>query len=182
MEVVSGARLVTLVAHEECHTFLGYIKELNPGADGDSPTSATAQPAELEYVAYESELLREFTDVIRDEVPPGLPPERTLLDGRKIEHQIPLKPDAKPVAQQPYKLSPVELDEVHKTLTKLTRQGWIRPSLSPWGSLVLFQRNKSGKLRMCVDYRALNHATIKYAYPMPLIGRTAREAPRLYSR
>jgi hypothetical protein len=166
-EVVSGARLAKLVAHEECHAFIGYIKELNPGADGESTTSATAQPAE--HVPYESELLREFADVIRDEVPPGLPLERALPDGRKIEHQIPLKPDAKPVAQEPYKLSPVELDEVHKTLTKLSNQGWIRPSLSPWGSPVLFQRKKSGRLRMCVDYRALNHATIKYAYPMPLI-------------
>jgi hypothetical protein len=82
--VVSGARPAKLVAYEECQAYIGYIKELNPGADGESTTSATAPPAE--YVAYESELLREFADVIRDEVQLSLPPERTLPDGRKIEY------------------------------------------------------------------------------------------------
>jgi hypothetical protein len=155
------------VTHEECHAFIGCINELNPGADGESPTSATAQVAE--YLPYDFLLLREFADVIRDEAPPGLPPENALTDGTKIEHQIPLKPYAKPVALQPYKLSPVELDVVHKTLNKLTKQGLIRPSLSSWGAPVLLERKTSGELRMCVDYRALNHATIKYADPMSLI-------------
>jgi hypothetical protein len=166
VDVISGARLAKLTAHEKGEVFIGYIKELNHAPEAPEP-SAAVQPAA--YAPFEAELLREFADVIRDEVPPGLPPERTLPDGRKIEHHIPLKPDTKPISQQPYKLSPVELDEVHKTLTKLTNQGWIRPALSPWGSPVLFQRKKSGKLRMCVDYRALNHGTVKYAYPMPLI-------------
>jgi hypothetical protein len=120
-------------------------------------------------VLHEEELLKEYGDVLREDIPPGLPPERKLRDGRKIEHAIPLKPDSKPVSQQPYKLSPTELDEVQRTLNRLTQQGWIRPSLSPWGSPVLFQCKKSGKLRMCIDYRALKHATVKYAYSMPLI-------------
>jgi hypothetical protein len=96
VEVVSRARLAKLVAHDECHAFIGYVKELNPGANGKSTTSATAQPAE--YVAYESELLREFTNVIWDEVPPGFSPERILPDVRKIEHQIRLKFSPKPDA------------------------------------------------------------------------------------
>ena len=167
VEVISGARLAQVVARDEGVVFLGYIKELTT-TEPEAP-AATPSDQSPELKRFEDDIRKEFSDVIRDDIPPGLPPVRTLPDGRPIEHAIPLKTDAKPVSQQPYKLSPVELDEVHKTLTRLTQQGWIRPSLSPWGSPVLFQRKKSGKLRMCVDYRALNHETVKDAYPMPLI-------------
>jgi hypothetical protein len=52
---------------------------------------------------------------------------------------------------------------------KYEQQGFIGPALSPWGAPVLFQRKKNGKLRMCIDYRALSHQTIKHAFPMPRI-------------
>jgi hypothetical protein len=169
LEVVSGARLARLVANEDCDVLLGYMKELTTIDHTSTAATAPSGSQPTEFAAFEQDILREFSDVLHDDVPPRLPPERTLPDGRKIGHAIPLKSDAKPVAQPPYKLSPAELDEVHRTLTRLTQQGWIRPSLSPWGSPLLFQRKKSGKLRMCNDYRALNHATAKYAYPMPVI-------------
>jgi hypothetical protein len=98
-----------------------------------------------------------------------LPPVRRLRDGRILEHAIPLKPTARPEAKQPYHLSETELTEVRTQITTLVNQGWIRPSLSPWGAPVLFQRKKDGKLRMCIDYRALNHHTVKHVYPMPRI-------------
>jgi hypothetical protein len=167
LDVVSGSRLAHLVAHEDCDVFLRYVKELNSPQNSTDSTPLASRPQE--YVWHEEDLHKEYGDVLREDISPGLPPERRLRDGRKIEHAIPLKPDSNPVSQQPYKLSPTELDEVQRTLNRLTQQGWIRPSLSPWGSLVLFQRKKSGKLRMCIDYRALNHDTVKYAYPIPLI-------------
>jgi hypothetical protein len=37
---------------------------------------------------------------------------------------------------------------VRTQITTLVNQGWIRPSLSPWGAPVLFQRKRDGKLRM----------------------------------
>ena len=33
----------------------------------------------------------------------------------------------------------------------------------------MFVKKKDGKLRLCVDYRALNHVTKKDRYPLPLI-------------
>ena len=45
--------------------------------------------------------------------------------------------------------------------------GFIRPSISPWGAPVLFKRKKDGTLRLCVDYRGLNRATIKNRYEIP---------------
>ena len=35
-------------------------------------------------------------------------------------------------------------------------KGWIRPSVSPYGAPIPFVRKKMGKLRMYVDFRALN--------------------------
>ena len=51
----------------------------------------------------------------------------------------------------------------------LLDKGFIRPSASPWGAPVLFVRKKDGSLRMCIDYRQLNKATIKNKYPLPRI-------------
>jgi hypothetical protein len=35
----------------------------------------------------------------------------------------------------------------------------------------LFAKKKDGGLRLCVDYRALNSATVKNRYPLPLIAK-----------
>jgi hypothetical protein len=65
-------------------------------------------------------------------------------------------------------MSSDELDELKKQL-KLLKQGFVRPSASPWGSPVLFVEKKDGTNRMCIDYRMLNSMTIKNKYPLPRI-------------
>ena len=47
--------------------------------------------------------------------------------------------------------------------------GFIRPSKSPYGALVLFQKKHDGSLRLCIDYRALNKLMVKNKYPIPWI-------------
>ena len=66
-------------------------------------------------------------------------------------------------------MSPHELAEVRRQLNEYLEKGWIRPSSSPFGAPILFVRKKDGSLRMCVDYRALNSATIADRYPLPRI-------------
>ncbi|KAA0061618.1 ty3-gypsy retrotransposon protein [Cucumis melo var. makuwa] len=49
------------------------------------------------------------------------------------------------------------------------REGFIRPSVSPWGAPVLFVKKKDGSMRLCIDNRELNKVTVKNRYPLPRI-------------
>ena len=54
-------------------------------------------------------------------------------------------------------------------LHELMDKGYIRPSVSPWGALVLFVRKKDGIRHMCMEYWQLNKLTVKNKYPLPRI-------------
>jgi hypothetical protein len=66
-------------------------------------------------------------------------------------------------------MSHEELKELKVQLEELLAKGYIKPSKSPYGALVLFVHKKDGTLRMCVDYKALNKAMVKNRYPLPRI-------------
>jgi hypothetical protein len=100
-------------------------------------------------------LLGQYSDVFPENLPNGLPPERS------VELSIKLVPDAKLVKRQIHKLSTAELKEVKTQIDDLLEKGFIRPSSSPWGSSIIFLPKKEGGLRMCVDNRALNKAVAK---------------------
>ena len=63
----------------------------------------------------------------------------------------------------------LELNELKSQLKGLIDKNYIRPSVSPWGTLVIFFKKKDGTLRLCIDYRQLNKMTIKNRYPLPHI-------------
>nr|GEW66818.1 retrotransposon protein, putative, Ty3-gypsy subclass [Tanacetum cinerariifolium] len=69
----------------------------------------------------------------------------------------------------PYRLEPSELEELSGQIKELQDKGFIRPSSSPWGALVLFVKKKDGSFRTCIDYRELNKLTVKNRYPLPRI-------------
>jgi hypothetical protein len=54
-----------------------------------------------------------------------------------------------------------ELTELKEHIKELLEKGFIRPSSSPWGALVIFVPRKDGIQKLCMDYRALNEVTIK---------------------
>ncbi|WMV41048.1 hypothetical protein MTR67_034433 [Solanum verrucosum] len=64
-------------------------------------------------------------------------------------------------------MDPTKLREMKAQLQELLEKGFIRASVSPWGSPVLFVKKKDGTLRLCIDYRQLNRTTIKNKYPLP---------------
>ena len=61
---------------------------------------------------------------------PGMPPDRD------IEFAIELQRGTTPISKRPYRMPPVELLELKKQLQELLDKGFIRPSTSPWGSLL----------------------------------------------
>nr|GEU89009.1 putative reverse transcriptase domain-containing protein [Tanacetum cinerariifolium] len=104
----------------------------------------------------------EFPGVFKEDLS-GLPPSR------EVEFCIDLIPGAMPVAKSPYRLAPMEMQELSNQLKELQEKGFIRPSSSPWGSSVLFMKKKDGSFHMYVDYRELNKLTFKNRCPLPRI-------------
>nr|GEU46270.1 hypothetical protein [Tanacetum cinerariifolium] len=66
----------------------------------------------------------------------GLPPSH------EVEFRIDLIPGAMPVAKSPYRLEPMEMQELSNQLKELQEKGFIRPNSSPWGAPVLFMKKK----------------------------------------
>ena len=48
-------------------------------------------------------------------------------------------------------------------------KGYIRASVSPWGTQVLFVKKKDGTLGLCIHYMQLNKVTIKNKYMLSRI-------------
>ncbi|KAL0546095.1 hypothetical protein IC582_016000 [Cucumis melo] len=107
-------------------------------------------------------VVRDYPDVFPEELP-GLPPHR------EIEFAIELVLGTLPISRAPYRMAPIELKELEVQLQELLNEGFIRPSVSPWGAPVLFVKKKDGSIRLCIDYREFNKVTVKNKYPLPRI-------------
>ncbi|XP_056167353.1 uncharacterized protein LOC130138166 [Syzygium oleosum] len=113
----------------------------------------------------ESEVPTEVTHVLdsfQNVMPPQLP--KKLPSRKEVDHKIELVPNARPPTMAPYCMAPPKLEELQKQLKELLNVGYIRPSKTPFGASVLFQKKHDRSLRMCIDYRALNKLTIKNKY------------------
>ena len=69
-------------------------------------------------------------------------------------------------------MSPEELTRLKEELDRLLRLGHIQRSTSPFGAPLFFVVEKTGKVRMVFDYRALNKLTIKDRTALPNIHET----------
>ena len=59
-----------------------------------------------------------------------------------------------------YMMAHAELQEFKVQLQELLDIGFIRPSASSWGSLMLFSKKKDKTFRLCIDYRHLNRGLL----------------------
>ena len=91
-------------------------------------------------------VLQHFKDVFPEDIS-EFPPER------EVDFSIELVPGTTPTSQEPYRMSPPKLVELKLQLKEMLDKGYIRPSVSPWGALVLFVSKKDDTLRLCIDYR-----------------------------
>ena len=106
-----------------------------------------------------------FADIFSPDLAAELP-EHTGINDHAIELVDGQQPPYGPI----YSLGPVELETLKAYIETNLANGFIRPSTSPAGAPILFDRKSDGSLRLCVDYRGLNNLMIKNRYPLPLIG------------
>ena len=106
---------------------------------------------------------QEFYEMFKEEAHEKLP------EHQDWDHKIPIEEGKKPTYGPIYALSETELKALREYLDKNLKKGFIRPSTSPAGYLILFVPKKDGKLQLCVDYKQLNAITVKNRYSLPLI-------------
>jgi hypothetical protein len=107
-------------------------------------------------------MVSEFPDVFPEELL-GMPPDCD------IKFVIELMLGTAPIYKNPYRMATPELAKLKEHIKELLEKGFVCPSSSPWGALVIFVLTKDGTQRLCVDYHALNEVTIKNKYPLPRI-------------
>ena len=143
--------------------FVSAIKPKRMLAHGCEGYLAHVIDSSLEQSKFKNNsVVHDFPDVFPEDLD-GLPPQR------EVEFSIDLLPSTQPIAKAPYRMAPSELQELNEQLHDLLAKGFIRPSVSPWGSPVLFMRKKDGSRRLCIDYQKLNQITVKNKYPLPRI-------------
>jgi hypothetical protein len=85
------------------------------------------------------------------------------------DHTIPLMDGFKPPFGPLYLLSHPELEELKHWLDEHLSKGFIRTSLSPTTTPILFVKKGDSSLWLVIDYRGINEGTIKNRYPLPLL-------------
>jgi len=85
-------------------------------------------------------VVQEFPEVFPNDIT-DLPLER------EVEFAIDLVPGTSPILIAPYRMSASELGELNKQLEELLEKQFIRPSVSPWGALVLLVKKNDGSMR-----------------------------------
>ncbi|GAU37038.1 hypothetical protein TSUD_207440 [Trifolium subterraneum] len=166
MQFTYQGKQIVLKGGEEQHkqqTFLNSFLEDRQGVNEDwwfKPQMHTLGESRVMDAGLQ-EILSKFSEVFHDSI--RLPPKRAQ------SHQINLYSDQGAVTARPYRYPHHHKEEIERQVNELLEAGVIRQSMSAFSSPVILVKKKDQSWRMCVDYRALNKATIPDKYPIPIV-------------
>ena len=106
-------------------------------------------------------LLVEYCDIFSS-------PDSPLGQTDIVKHRINTK-DASPIKLRQRRLPIKQQEIIDLEIQKMLDLGVIEPSTSPWSAQIVLVKKKDGQNRFCIDYRQLNHVTVKDSYPLPNI-------------
>jgi hypothetical protein len=92
-----------------------------------------------------------------------IPPGRLLDKG--FEHMIELEVGDTLMITTPYRHPKKFKDEIEKAIKELLAMGHIKPSRSPFASLVVLVLKKDGTLWMCIDYTSAQQENNQESLP-----------------
>ena len=145
--------------HEEASRREGYEEELDIPDHLTEMYKKATEGKSAEDKRIIQKVLHDYRDVFsKDDTDLG----RTNLSYHVIDTG-----DFRPIKQPPRRVPSALSHEEEEAINQLHRQGVIRESNSHWASPIVLVRKKNGKIRACIDYRKVNLATRKDAYPIP---------------
>ncbi|KAE8953370.1 hypothetical protein PF011_g32428 [Phytophthora fragariae] len=143
--------------------------EMKLRKDDAAPLTAEAklhiggmEPADKDLVVA---VLRQYAEIVNKK--PGCPP----LANTEVQHHINTG-DAAPIMLRRRRHAVFENSVMDKNVDEMLEQGVIEEGQGAWGFPVVLVKKKDGRVRFCVDYRALNAITAKDVYPLPHIDET----------
>ena len=83
-----------------------------------------------------------------------------------IRHKINLRPGSRPINQRYRPINPSLEKDLRAQIDKWLKHKVIAKSQSPWNFGLVAAPKKNGKIRWCVDYRALNLITERDTHPI----------------
>ncbi len=98
----------------------------------------------------------DFADVFSPKLATELPEHTGIND-----HAIKLVDNRQPLYGPIYSLGSVELETLKAYIKNNLASDFIRPSKSPAGAPILFDKKPNSSIRLCVNYQGLNNLTIK---------------------
>jgi len=142
------------------------VKKANIGTEANPKFANIGDYWDEETVSMITDLLHEYQDLF-----PTKFSKMKCIIGELGVMRIPLKPDAKPSKQRPYRMNPRYKEKVREEIDRMLEAGIIEPvEESEWISPMVIQEKKTTReIRICVDLKKLNDACLHDQFSTPFI-------------
>ena len=133
------------------------VEECNIGTKDNPKIIKLAKSLHMNMKKKHIDLFKEFIDVFSWSYE-----DLKAYDTNIIQHKIRLKENHKPFRQKLRRINPKQFPAVEKEIKKMYEAGIIVPvRFSDWVSNLVAMRKKTGEIRLCIDFRNRNRASLK---------------------